>query len=92
MLQYYDTEIASCGIHAFHEMLGIDVDAIRLFWVLRSEEEKLWQAAYCITLSLTPDDTDLLWDTGKVESNQERGILCKPTGGYVSHGPAKMLM
>lgn len=27
-------EVESCGIHAFHEVLGIDVDEIRFFWTL----------------------------------------------------------
>ncbi len=80
-------EVIRCGVHAFHEVLGIDRDEIRLFWVLDSAAEKARQTAYRLTLSLNPqggDNSDLLWDTGKVESNEQRNIICKPEGGFRS--------
>jgi hypothetical protein len=80
-------EIIRCGVHGFHEVLGIDRDEIRFFWVLDSDVEKARQIAYRVTLSLTPqvaNDSDLLWDTGKVESNEQRNIVCKPKDGFRS--------
>ena len=80
-------EVIRCGVHAFHEVLGIDRDEIRFFWVLDSAVEKARQTAYRLTLSLSPqggDNSDLLWDTGKVESNEQRNIICKPEGGFRS--------
>lgn len=77
-------EVRRCGIHAFHEVLGIDVDEIRFFWTLHSDDEFAQQAAYRVTLSLTPHGPELLWDTGRVESNEQRNIACKPDGGFRS--------
>ena len=45
-------EVVRCGIHAFHELLGIDVDEIRFFWVLDSHVEGARQTAYRVTLTL----------------------------------------
>jgi hypothetical protein len=80
-------EIVRCGIHAFHEVLGIDVDDIRFFWVLHSPVEKARQTAYRVTLASSPqqgNESDLLWDTGKVESSEQRNIVCKPQDGFRS--------
>ncbi|KAK4032249.1 bacterial alpha-L-rhamnosidase-domain-containing protein [Parachaetomium inaequale] len=80
-------EIVRCGIHAFHEVLGIDVNEIRLFWVLDANVEGTRQAAYRVTLALSPqggNDSELLWDTGKVDSNEQRNIVCKPEDGFKS--------
>jgi hypothetical protein len=82
-------EIVRCGIHGFHEVLGIDVDEVRFFWVLDSHVEKARQTAYRITLALRPQGqgaaaSDLLWDTGKVQSREQRDIVCQPIGGFRS--------
>ncbi|KAK3897252.1 bacterial alpha-L-rhamnosidase-domain-containing protein [Staphylotrichum tortipilum] len=80
-------EIIRCGVHAFDEVLGIDRDEIRFFWLLDSNVEKAHQSAYRVTLFLSPhviNDSDLLWDTGKVESNEQRNIICKPKDGFLS--------
>lgn len=77
-------EIQRCGIHAFHEVLGIDVDEIRFFWTLHSDHELSHQSAYRITLSLRPDGSESVWETGRVESNGQRNIICKPDGGFKS--------
>lgn len=77
-------EIQRCGIHAFHEVLGIDTDEIRLFWTLHSEDEHAVQKAYRVTLSLRPDGTELLWDSGRVESDAQRNVVCAPEGGFRS--------
>ncbi|KAK4122706.1 glycoside hydrolase family 78 protein [Parathielavia appendiculata] len=82
-------EIVRCGIHGFHEVLGIDVDEIRFFWILDSHVENARQTAYRITLAASPqgqggDDLVLLWDTGKVQSSEQRDIVCRPKGGFLS--------
>lgn len=83
-------EVTRCGIHAFHETLGIDVDEIRFYWVLHSELEHASQSAYRIVVALYAtalDDgssSEVVWDSGKVESNAQRNILCKPDGGFKS--------
>lgn len=35
-----------CGIHGFHETLGIDTDEIHFFWTLESQDENAVQTAY----------------------------------------------
>ncbi|KAF2125667.1 glycoside hydrolase family 78 protein [Dothidotthia symphoricarpi CBS 119687] len=45
--------ITRCGIHAFHEVLGIDSDKIRFFWVLHSDREDAQQTAYRVKVSLS---------------------------------------
>ncbi len=82
-------EIIRCGVHAFHEVLGIDRDEIRFFWALDSNVENDRQTAYRVTLSLSPrgqgvDDSEILWDTGKIETNEQRNIVCKPKDGFRS--------
>jgi hypothetical protein len=80
-------EIVRCGIHAYHEVLGIHGSEVRFFWVLDSDVENARQTAYRVTLALSPqggDDSNVLWDTGKVESNEQRNIVCKPKDGFAS--------
>lgn len=75
---------ARCGIHAYHEVLGIDSDKIRLFWVLHSDDEHALQSAYRIELSTSRSFDSLLWDSGKFDSDQQRNIECAPTNGFLS--------
>ena len=80
-------EIVRCGIHAYHEVLGIHGSEVRFFWALDSNVENARQTAYRVTLALCPQggyDSNLLWDTGKVESNEQRNIICKPKDGFAS--------
>lgn len=77
-------KVTRCGIHAFHEVLGIDTDKIRFYWVLDSNHEDAQQTAYRIEASTTPSFKTLLWDSGKVESNRQRNVLCAPDGGFLS--------
>lgn len=77
-------EITRCGVHAFDEVLGIDTDKVRFFWVLHSDLEHAEQTAYRIDLSLSSTFENLLWDSGKVQSDRQRNILCAPEGGFAS--------
>ncbi|KFZ07916.1 hypothetical protein V502_09674 [Pseudogymnoascus sp. VKM F-4520 (FW-2644)] len=83
-------KFSRCGIHGFHETLGIDVDEIRFYWALTTSDESAIQAAYRITvyldqesIKLSPTPT-IVWDSGKVESNRQRNVVCKPDGGFKS--------
>lgn len=73
-----------CGIHAFHEVLGIDTDQVRLFWVLHSDDEHSIQTAYRVELSISQDFSSLLWDSGNIHTDQQRNILCAPESGFPS--------
>ncbi|KAF6835293.1 alpha-l-rhamnosidase [Colletotrichum plurivorum] len=81
-------QVTRCGIHAFHETLGIDVDEIRFYWALHSDLEDAVQVAYRAVVALSRDaldqrsNPDIIWDSGRVESNAQRNILCKPDGGF----------
>ncbi|TEA10539.1 hypothetical protein C8034_v009547 [Colletotrichum sidae] len=83
-------QITRCGIHAFHETLGIDTDEIRFYWALDSELEHASQVAYRAVVALSEaaldrrSHPDILWDSGRVESNAQRNILCNPDGGFKS--------
>lgn len=77
-------EITRCGIHAFHEVLGIDTDKIRLHWTLHSEDEDAVQTAYRVEVSTSKSFDCLPWDSGKVDDNRQRNILCAPKGGFQS--------
>ncbi|KAI0205105.1 alpha-rhamnosidase [Astrocystis sublimbata] len=89
-------KITRCGIHRFHEHLGIDCDSIRFYWVLHSQDEDARQVAYRVVVvasptAKTPDATEfpspglpVLWDSGKVHNSSQRAIPCQPEGGFLS--------
>lgn len=84
--------ITRCGIHGFHETLGIDVDEFRFFWVIENDRPGSRQVAYRV--EVTTDKKTLekkenqvsnhVWDSGRVESDKQRNILCNPTNGFRS--------
>lgn len=85
-------KVASCGIHGFHETIGLDVDEIRVFWTLESAEYAE-QTAYRVVISTSERNVvadpspniEVTWDSGKVSTTDEqRNILCKPNHGFRS--------
>ncbi|KAJ4323340.1 hypothetical protein N0V94_001956 [Neodidymelliopsis sp. IMI 364377] len=77
-------QVTRCGIHAFHEVLGIDTDRIRFFWVLQSDSADAQQIAYRVEVSTSQSFDQIAWDSTKVDGNQQRNILCAPEGGFQS--------
>ncbi|KAJ5664654.1 alpha-L-rhamnosidase [Penicillium macrosclerotiorum] len=85
-------QFSRCGIHGFHEVLGIDADEIRFYWAIETDLEGATQVAYRIVLATDAHDLEspeleassLAWDTGRVESDAQRNILCKPEDGFRS--------
>ena len=82
-------DVFSCGIHGFGEVIGIDVDEIRVFWKLKFEDELAQQKAYRVRVSehkdvVSQESNDYAFDTGRIESSAQRNILCKPQGGFKS--------
>jgi hypothetical protein len=86
-------KVARCGIHGFHETLGIDVDEIRFFWALENDEEVAFQQAYRVIVATNPCSIEsdafephstIAWDSGKIHSDAQRDIPCKPAGGFLS--------
>lgn len=85
-----------CGIHGIHETIGIDTDELRFFWVLQAQEEEeagevTEQAAYRIILStdkgvfMSQVNGSLPeWDSGRVEGNTQRDVLCRLAEGFAS--------
>ena len=61
--------------------LGIDVMALRLSWEITAEERDVKQIAYRLTtassLKKLKDETDLLWESGKQDSDQSIHIEYK---------------
>lgn len=84
-------KVASCGIHGFHETIGLDVDQIRVFWTLESDEYAV-QTAYRVVVSTSKRDLaddgsinpNATCDSGKVASDEQRNVLCKPNDGFRS--------
>ncbi|KAI9675878.1 MAG: hypothetical protein M1822_008887 [Bathelium mastoideum] len=84
--------ISRCGIHGFHEVLGIDVEEIRLYWVIEADEEGAVQTAYHVKLSTDAESVqsdkdngeNLTWDSGRINSDSQRDVLCKPDAGFLS--------
>ncbi|GME29291.1 putative alpha-l-rhamnosidase protein [Neofusicoccum parvum] len=85
-------EVSRCGIHGFHETLGIDVDELRFYWALVAQDEHAVQTAYRVALSTSkkalgasdPPAPELAWDSGRVESSAQRDVLCSPERGFRS--------
>ena len=84
-------KISRCGIHGFHQPIGIDVDELRFFWTLESDDELAAQTAYQIVVAeaglpgtSSLDEGPLTWDSGKCQSSHQRDIICKPIDGFRS--------
>lgn len=82
-------EVLTCGIHGFGETIGIDVDEFRVYWKLKLEDEFAEQKAYRLRVSehksfVSPQGAACVFDTGRIESSEQRNILCKPHGGFKS--------
>ena len=58
-----------------HNPLGIDAKRPRLSWKIRSDKTNVIQQAYQIQASLDADFGELIWDSGKVESDQSLYVL-----------------
>ncbi|GKZ88545.1 hypothetical protein AnigIFM59636_008407 [Aspergillus niger] len=85
-------QVLRCGIHGFHEVLGIDVDEIRFYWTIETDDKHASQLAYRVVLSTDEAavqgdaivESKLAWDSGRVMSNEQRNIICKPDNGFQS--------
>jgi hypothetical protein len=85
-------QFSRCGIHGFHEVLGIDTDEIRFYWAIESHEKDAVQIAYRIVLTTDSNAlgsadlpiASLAWDSGRVKSDDQRNIVCKPAEGFQS--------
>ncbi|KAL3487507.1 bacterial alpha-L-rhamnosidase-domain-containing protein [Aspergillus germanicus] len=85
-------EVTRCGIHGFHEAIGIDTDELRFFWVLEANGSNAKQAAYRVVVSSTKSDLEQPpatprpdgWDSGRVESDAQRNIACTTETGFKS--------
>lgn len=79
-------QFVRCGLHGFHETVGIDTEELRVYWTLRSEIESDIQVAYRVVLSHDPagaggagaDNSKVVWDGGKIDGPRQRNVLLKP--------------
>lgn len=75
--QHLEVHKLVCEYH--NNPIGIDVDVPRLSWQLLSGKENVMQTAYEIrvanSLSALNTKTELLWDTGKINSDQSINIV-----------------
>ncbi|GMG34759.1 unnamed protein product [Aspergillus oryzae] len=80
-------EFTRCGIHGFHEVIGMDTDEIRFFWALHADKEYARQTAYRVVVSTDRDNLQsqgVCWDSGRVESDAQRNIKCTPNQPFQS--------
>lgn len=84
-------QFVRCGIHGFHETLGIDTDEIRFYWTLESQDQNAVQTAYQVhVFELPPQDKrgdeghPAIWDSGKQISNAQRDVICTTATGFKS--------
>ncbi|CAK7216158.1 hypothetical protein SEUCBS140593_002776 [Sporothrix eucalyptigena] len=82
-------KILSCGIHGFSESLGIDVDELRVYWKLDTDNVHEKQVAYRLLVSTkkptSNNAVDLIgdcYDSGRVEGNKQRNVVCAPAKGF----------
>ncbi|KAH7367055.1 bacterial alpha-L-rhamnosidase-domain-containing protein [Plectosphaerella cucumerina] len=78
--------VVSCGIHGFGEAIGIDVDEFRVYWKLDIADEHTSQVAYRVVVSTDkdPNQPGVCFNSGRVESSEQRNILCDPKDGFKS--------
>ncbi|WP_201000984.1 family 78 glycoside hydrolase catalytic domain [Paenibacillus glycanilyticus] len=67
-------EVVSLRTEYLDNPLGLDATRPRLGWKLRCDGRNVRQAAYQIQASVSPSFTTIVWDSGKVETNQSQGI------------------
>ncbi|KAB8290820.1 hypothetical protein EYC80_008457 [Monilinia laxa] len=77
-------KIESCGIHGFHETLGIDTEVLLFHWKLESDFGGEKQVAYQITVQKELDSGEVIWDSGRCNGAQQRNVRCEPEGGFES--------
>lgn len=77
-------KITSCGIHGFHETVGIDSDVLLFHWKLEGDLEGEKQDAYQVIVRKGADSGEVLWDSGRCDGPQQRNIRCEPQGGFES--------
>jgi hypothetical protein len=84
-------KIARCGIHGYYDPIGIDADELRFFWTLESDDELAAQTAYQVVVAeagfpgkSSPNDGELIWDSGRCQSSEQRNVICKPENGFRS--------
>ncbi|KAH0285514.1 glycoside hydrolase family 78 protein, partial [Aureobasidium sp. EXF-3399] len=84
--------VLNCGIHGFHETLGLDVDEVRVFWTLEADKYAV-QAAYRVVVSTSEEDVaaepasniDFAFDTGRISTDEQRNILLWDGDGVATH-------
>lgn len=71
----------TCEYHV--NPIGIDVAQVRFSWKMTSDKLNVLQTAYEIKVASSPKalkkNADLLWSTGKVESDQSLGVVYQGT-------------
>jgi hypothetical protein len=63
-------KVVQCGIHGFHEVLGIDVNELRFYWKLESESQNGsdFQSAYRVVVAEDSQDLVTIEGDGKGET------------------------
>jgi len=68
-------KVFSLRTEHLHNPIGIDAKTPRLSWKIASDGNDVMQEAYQVQASLHEKFFHLLWDSGKVKTDQSQGIL-----------------
>ncbi|KAK1146761.1 hypothetical protein N8T08_002522 [Aspergillus melleus] len=81
-------EVTDCGIHGFHEVIGIDTDDLGFHWSLVSDDGGIRQVAYRVIVWVASSDASaasgVCWDSGRVQSDAQRNVVCYPSAPFQS--------
>ncbi|KQX56564.1 family 78 glycoside hydrolase catalytic domain [Paenibacillus sp. Root444D2] len=68
-------EVVSLRTEYLENPLGLDTKKPRLGWKFRCDGRNVIQTAYQVQASATESFTNIMWDSGKVETDKSQGIL-----------------
>lgn len=68
-------KVVSLRTEYLENPLGLDTKKPRLGWKLRCDGRNVIQTAYQVQASATESFTNMIWDSGKVETDKSQGIL-----------------
>jgi len=80
-------EVSHLRVESLLNPQGIDTPKPRFSWLLQSEERNVVQTSYRIVLTADPERSNLVWDSGSINSNASvdvmpRGLDLKPSTRY----------
>ena len=70
----YALEVGHLKTQAYTNPIGIDLTTPSFSWVLSSSERNVMQTSYSIRVSTERDFSDVVWESGTIESDQSADV------------------